>query len=183
MPKRRKVWCSNSILDQRNTLLWHSECEYTYDYPPPSSPPLIAHTLPNNISNSNGCLPTDPIFWPTPNRNIFRHAVGALLPSHYIRVPSSDTCTVVSAGLDNVHIFSNIAAKPTLMHTPTITDDGSIYLTPELSTTSHKDIHPSYTTAINDAVPPYWETTIHTLPGSGYPDPDIIIDNLPVGRA
>ncbi|KAG6907123.1 hypothetical protein DXG01_010427, partial [Tephrocybe rancida] len=158
------------------------EREYAYDYPPPGSPPpLTAHALPNDIGNSNGRLPTDPIVRPTPRRNFFRRAVGALLPSHYVRVPSSDTRTVIGAGLDNDGVFANVVAKPTLTHTPTVADDGSIYLAPELSTTSHKDIPPSYATAVNDAVPPYWETTIHAPPGSGDPDADIIIDDLPVG--
>ncbi|KAG6915856.1 hypothetical protein DXG01_009563 [Tephrocybe rancida] len=158
------------------------EREYAYDYPPPGSPPpLTSHALPNDIGNSNGRLPTDPIVRPTPSRNIFRRAVGALLPSHYVRVPSSDSRTVVGAGLDNDGVFANVVAKPTLTHTPTIADDGSIYLAPELSTTSHKDIPPSYAAAVNDAVPAYWETTIHAPPGSGDPNADIIIDDLPVG--
>ncbi|KAG6905584.1 hypothetical protein DXG01_001821, partial [Tephrocybe rancida] len=66
------------------------------------------------------------------------------------------------------------------MHTPTVTDDGSIYLAPKLSTILHKDIPPSYATAVNDAILPYWETT-HAPPGSGEPNVEVIINNLPLG--
>ncbi|KAG6914453.1 hypothetical protein DXG01_017186 [Tephrocybe rancida] len=78
-------------------------------------------------------------------------------------------------------VSANVVAKPTLTHTPAVADNGSIYLASELSTTSHKDIPPSYATAVNNAVPPYWETTIHTPPDSGDPEADIIIDDLPIG--
>jgi len=49
-----------------------------------------------------------------------------------------------------------------------------VYLVPE---ESQKDTPPSYASAQADAVPPYWETTVHA-PSS--PD-DMIIDHLPTG--
>jgi hypothetical protein len=49
-----------------------------------------------------------------------------------------------------------------------------VYLVPE---ESQKDTPPSYALAQADAVPPYWETTVHA-PSS--PD-DMIIDHLPTG--
>jgi hypothetical protein len=49
-----------------------------------------------------------------------------------------------------------------------------VYIVPE---ESQKDTPPSYASAQADAVPPYWETTVHA-PSS--PD-DMIIDHLPTG--
>jgi Protein of unknown function (DUF2370) len=49
-----------------------------------------------------------------------------------------------------------------------------VYVVPE---ESQKDAPPSYASAQADAVPPYWETTVHA-PSS--PD-DMIIDHLPTG--
>ncbi|KAG6852079.1 hypothetical protein C0991_003368 [Blastosporella zonata] len=160
------------------------EREYAYDYPPPGSPPApSSHALPNDYGNSNGLLPTAPVV-PRPLRqNFFRRAVGVILPSHYVRVPTADSSsrTVIGAGTENDGVFANVVAKPQ-RNRATVAEDGSIYMAPE--ETSTKDVPPSYAAAQADAVPPYWETTIHAPPGSSDPaDPnaDMIIDDLPVG--
>lgn len=51
------------------------------------------------------------------------------------------------------------------------------YLVPE---DSQKDAPPSYASAQADAVPPYWETTIHAPSGNAGPG-DVMIDSLPTG--
>lgn len=51
------------------------------------------------------------------------------------------------------------------------------YLVPE---DTQKDAPPSYSSAQADAVPPYWETTIHA-PSSSNVAGEIIIDSLPTG--
>ena len=43
-----------------------------------------------------------------------------------------------------------------------------------------KEVPPSYAQAQADAVPPYWETTIHAPSASNTPG-DVIIDSLPTG--
>ncbi|KAG6817149.1 hypothetical protein H0H87_012110 [Tephrocybe sp. NHM501043] len=161
------------------------EREYAYDYPPPGSPPApSAHALPNDYGNSNGLLPTSPASVPRPPRqNFFRRAVGAILPSHYVRVPTSESSSrlVVGAGLENDGVFANVVAKPGRGQTA-VAEDGSIFMVPE--ETSQKDVPPSYAAAQADAVPPYWETTIHAPPGTSDPsDPnaDMLIDDLPTG--
>jgi Protein of unknown function (DUF2370) len=55
-----------------------------------------------------------------------------------------------------------------------ISTGDDVYLVPE---ESQKDTPPSYASAQADAVPPYWETTVHALSS---PD-DMIIDHLPTG--
>ena len=51
------------------------------------------------------------------------------------------------------------------------------YLVPE---ETQKDAPPSYASAQADAVPPYWETTIHA-PSTGSGPGDVMIDALPTG--
>jgi len=58
------------------------------------------------------------------------------------------------------------------------TEDGEVYVVPEDS--NQKDIPPSYADAQADAVPPYWETTVHAPP-SHDPNADMIIDDMPTG--
>ncbi|KDQ59350.1 hypothetical protein JAAARDRAFT_192849 [Jaapia argillacea MUCL 33604] len=144
------------------------ERERDYDYPPPGSPPPPpAFALPNEYGNSNGILPSPPT--PTranttshaPRASIFRRAVSALLPTHYSRLPTSDpshpATRALGGGTDNDGVFSNVMAKPT--RPLQIHDEaGNIYLVPE---EAQKDAPPTYASAQADAVPPYWETTVH----------------------
>ncbi|KAF9453423.1 hypothetical protein P691DRAFT_800688 [Macrolepiota fuliginosa MF-IS2] len=57
------------------------------------------------------------------------------------------------------------------------TDNGDVRLVPE---EVQKDAPPSYAEAQADAVPPYWETTIHA-PAGTTSGTDMIIDDLPTG--
>lgn len=116
--------------------------EREYDFPPPGSPPApSSHALPNDFGNSNG-LPPSSVARPSPPRPSFlRRAVGALLPSHYIRVSNSDASSsrIVGAGTENDGVFANVVAKPQRAQSQ-VASDGSIYMVPE--ETSQKEVPP-----------------------------------------
>ncbi|PPQ71189.1 hypothetical protein CVT24_010007 [Panaeolus cyanescens] len=153
--------------------------EREYDFPPPGSPPRpSARALPNDFGNSNGLLPTAPVAVPKPRQSWFRRAVGAVLPTHYQRVPTSEGSSrhVVGGGTDNDGVFANVTAKPQPGRVIR-TEDGNVHVVPE---DSAKEAPPSYVEAQADAVPPYWETTIHA-PAALDPNADLIIDDLPTG--
>ncbi|KAJ7301369.1 hypothetical protein DFH08DRAFT_907007 [Mycena albidolilacea] len=145
--------------------------EREYDCPPPGSPPLAsAFARPNDIGNSNGMLPTE-------QSSFFRRAVGAILPTHYTRLPGSDPTAsgVHGGGIENDGVFANVMAKPQRARTIR-TEDGEIHMVPE---DNQKEAPPSYAAAQADSVPPYWETTVHA-PGMDLGS-DMIIDDLPSG--
>jgi len=152
--------------------------DFEYDYPPPGSPPRpSAHALPNDYGNSNGQLPTSPIRASHSKPSFFRRTVGAILPTHYVRVPTdSQTSRAVGGGIENDGVFANVMAKP---QKPQVVrnEDGSVYMVPE---DSQKEVPPTYADALTDVVPPYWETTVHA-PISLEPGADMIIDDLPSG--
>ncbi|KAI0368702.1 hypothetical protein BV20DRAFT_969096 [Pilatotrama ljubarskyi] len=157
------------------------ERDYDYDYarPPPGSPPgPSARALPNDFGNTNGQLPTSPVQPPRPRTAFWRRAVGALLPQHYVRVPSeAPGQRVVGGGTENDGVFANVSAKPS--KPIRITDlDGNVHLVPE---EIQKETPPSYAEAQADAVPPYWETTVHAPAAALDPDAYMIVDELPSG--
>jgi len=153
--------------------------EREYDFPPPGSPPRpSSRALPNDFGNSNGLLPIAPVQIPKPRVSYFRRAVGAILPTHYTRVPTTEvhSTRLTGGGIENDGVFANVTAKPQpsrVIHT----EDGGIYMAPE---NTEDQTPPSYTEAQADAVPPYWETTIHA-PAGLEPGADMIIDDLPTG--
>jgi len=170
--------------------------EREYDFPPPGSPPRpSSRALPNDFGNSNGLLPTSPVIVPKPRQSFFRRAVGAILPTHYQRVPTDNHSTrPTGAGIENDGVFANVTAKPQAARVVR-TEDGNVHMVPE---DNQKETPPvsrslmflvlckftlcplqSYLEAQADAVPPYWETTIHA-PGLD-PGSDMIIDDLPTG--
>ncbi|KAJ7170585.1 metal homeostatis protein bsd2 [Mycena crocata] len=154
--------------------------EREYDCPPPGSPPRpSALALPNDIGNSNGRLPTDAVIPPAPRSSFFRRAVGAILPTHYTRLPGSDPAAagVRGGGIENDGVFANVMAKPQRARTMR-NEDGEIYMVPE---DNQKEPPPSYATAqAEESVPPYWETTVHAPAGMDLGS-DMIIDDLPSG--
>ncbi|EIW57424.1 uncharacterized protein TRAVEDRAFT_169191 [Trametes versicolor FP-101664 SS1] len=157
------------------------ERDYDYDYarPPPGSPPgPSARALPNDIGNSNGQLPTAPVEPPRPRMPFWRKAVGALLPEHYVSVPTeAPGHRVVGGGTENDGVFANVSAKPSMPMR--ITDlDGNTHLVPE---EVQKETPPSYAEAQLDAVPPYWETTVHAPAAALDPNAYMIVDELPSG--
>ncbi|KZT19119.1 hypothetical protein NEOLEDRAFT_1078491 [Neolentinus lepideus HHB14362 ss-1] len=151
--------------------------ERDYDFPPPGSPPApAARALPNDLGNTNGVIPTSVVRPPLPRQSFVRRAVGALLPSHYIRVPTEPGYVrPVGAGIENDGVFANVVAKPS-RGVEVQGDDGNMYVVPE---EAQKETPPSYEAARLDAAPPYWETTVHApaaLDGS-----DMIVNDLPTG--
>lgn len=129
--------------DQSSTTPRAYDFEREYDFPPPGSPPVpTSRALPNDYGNSNGLLPTSPIRLPRlgASPSFFRRAAGALLPSHYVRVPTeAQSSRTVGSGLENDGVFANVMAKPQraqVVHT----ENGEVYMVPEDS--NHKDIPP-----------------------------------------
>jgi hypothetical protein len=172
-----------------------------YDYPPPGSPPRpSALALPNNYGNSNGLVPSfdASTSQARPRRSWFKSAAAAVLPAHYMRrlglgarIPSGP----VGGGTLNDGVFANVTAKPTsfvVQSEPGSSTDTllslscnslfarsgeSPYLVPE---DTRQEAPPSYAVAQADAVPSYWETTIHAPYSPDHPG-EIIIDELPTG--
>ncbi|KAF9266636.1 hypothetical protein L218DRAFT_896834 [Marasmius fiardii PR-910] len=161
--------------------------ERDYDVPPPGSPPApSSFALPNDHGNSNGFLPSSPIqtTFPAPRRNspsFFRRVVGAVLPTHYARVPTEDSpdsrSRILGGGAENDGVFANVTAKPQPAQVIR-TAEGNIHLVPE---ETQKEAPPSYQSAQADAVPPYWETTVVTPAVPGQSGSDMIIEDLPSG--
>ena len=107
--------------------------EREYDFPPPGSPPRpSSRALPNDFGNSNGLLPVAPVQIPKPRVSFFRRAVGAILPTHYTRVPTSQVqhSRPTGGGIENDGVFANVTAKPQPARVIR-SDDGAIYVAPE----------------------------------------------------
>jgi hypothetical protein len=124
--------------------------EREYDCPPPGSPPHpSAFALPNDIGNSNGRLPTEPVIPPAPRSSFFRRAVGAILPTHYTRLPGSEPMAagVRGGGIENDGVFANVMAKPQRARTMR-TEDGEIYMVPEDNQKEPPPVHRSFAACI-----------------------------------
>jgi hypothetical protein len=102
--------------------------ERDYDLPPPGSPPRPSATaLPNDIGNSNGQLPSEPIV--IPQRSSFlRRALDAVVPSQYRRVSSNSGAH--GGGTENDGVFANVMAKPN-RGKPVVGENGEIHYVPE----------------------------------------------------
>ncbi|KAF8165220.1 hypothetical protein B0H34DRAFT_648650 [Crassisporium funariophilum] len=151
-----------------------------YDYPPPGSPPPpSAIALPNEHGNSNGLVPTfNPPANRGPHRMWFQRAATAVLPSSVlssIGLGSRRPPGPIGGGTNNDGVFANVSAKPTAP--VTIQDGDETYLVPE---DSRSEAPPSYASAQADAVPPYWETTVHA-PFAPNSIGEMVIDSLPTG--
>ncbi|KAF8205093.1 hypothetical protein BJ912DRAFT_840617 [Pholiota molesta] len=151
-----------------------------YDYPPPGSPPAPSATaLPNEHGNTNGQIP---VFRPLENRGPqrmwFQRAASAVLPSSFwskIGLAPQRPTGPIGGGTNNDGVFANVTAKPTAP-VRVLNDDDS-YLVPE---DARQEAPPSYASAQADAVPPYWETTVHA-PFSPDSIGEMVIDSLPTG--
>ncbi|KAH9077330.1 hypothetical protein EDB83DRAFT_2349480 [Lactarius deliciosus] len=131
-------------------------------FPPPGSPPRP----------SSSALPNDIVH---PRPHWFRRSARVILPHALVsrlHLDYEPTQGVVGGGTNNDGVFANVTAKPSRPIQLRNGDD--VHLVPE---DTQKDAPPSYASAQADAVPPYWETTVHA-PSS--PD-DMIIDHLPTG--
>ncbi|KAF8199605.1 metal homeostatis protein bsd2 [Pholiota molesta] len=151
--------------------------EREYDFPPPGSPPPpTSQALPNDYGNSNGFLPTAPVAIPKPRRSLFQRVAGAILPTHYQRLPTENHSTrPTGGGIENDGVFANVTAKPQPVRTVRAAN-GEVHIVPE---DNQKESPPSYLEAQADAVPAYWETTIHAP--AGLDGSQLIIDDLPTG--
>ncbi|KAI3612312.1 metal homeostatis protein bsd2 [Moniliophthora roreri] len=152
-----------------------------YDYPPPGSPPPPSSiALPNNHGNSNGLVPSfdiDPSVY-APRKNWFQRTLTAVLPSRYaerLGYTRQRPVGAIGGGGSNDGVFSNVTAKPS--RPVTVQEGDETYIVPE---DSRADAPPSYSSAQADAVPPYWETTVHA-PFSPDSPGEMIIDSLPTG--
>ncbi|KAJ7276525.1 hypothetical protein B0H12DRAFT_1041615 [Mycena haematopus] len=146
-----------------------------YDYPPPGSPPgPSARALPNEFGNSNGYIPdTSQVDSARlPRSGWFSRTAAAILPSHYVKHFGIGPRNQV-IGNNNDGVFANVVATSTA----TPQDDDSSYLVPE---DTRAEPPPSYASAQADAVPQYWETTVHAPFASGVAG-EMIIDSLPSG--
>jgi hypothetical protein len=165
-----------------------------YDFPPPGSPtPPLAEARPNDYGNSNGLLPDSPIDRPQPKRPLFRRILGAILPSQYQPV-ATESRHLTPTGRGNDGVFANVVAKPQPARTVQ-TDNGEVIVVPEESQkdtppvcfdffcrnfrTNDEPYYQSYQEAQADAVPPYWETTVHA-PGL-LSEGGLYIEDLPTG--
>jgi hypothetical protein len=136
--------------------------------------------LPNEFGNSNGLVPDTfdvNSAAPGPRRGWFSRTAAAVLPSHYIQRFGMGSRNQV-IGNNNDGVFANVTAKPTA---PIRVQDGNesqspsvllsdvvhstgdnTYLVPE---DTRAEAPPSYASAQADAVPQYWETTVHAVGG------------------
>ncbi|KAG5724979.1 Metal homeostatis protein BSD2 [Termitomyces sp. T112] len=150
-----------------------------YDYPPPGSPPRpSAIALPNDYGNSNGLVPQIPNGSLAPRPSWLRRTAVSILPARFaqnIGLTHERPQGAIGGGTHNDGVFANVTAKPTRPVTVQEGDDSLVM--PEDTRT---EAPPSYASAQADAVPPYWETTVHApfTPGTVG---EIIVDNLPTG--
>ena len=152
----------------------------------PLSPPITAY------GNSNGDLPEAQPTRGVTRPNMLKRALGALLPSHYVRDRRG-------GGVGNDGVFANIAAKPVQ---PSASGSGirdpvtGAYISPEetqrevppvstLRIPSGCDagfLHPSfpqsYAAAQADAVPAYGDTPTTATQSA---DGELIVDLMPTG--
>ncbi|KAH9846987.1 hypothetical protein C2E23DRAFT_788405 [Lenzites betulinus] len=160
--------------------------DFDYIRPPPGSPPgPSARALPNEFGNSNGLVPAFPpartdatTSSSSPRTGWFRRTAQAYLPSHYVaRLGLTDGRPQgpVGSGTNNDGVFANVTAKPS--RGIRVQDGDEVMIVPE---EVQKEVPPSYAQAQADAVPPYWETTIHAPSAANTPG-DVIIDSLPTG--
>ncbi|KAG8987314.1 hypothetical protein FRB90_003411 [Tulasnella sp. 427] len=167
-------YSSSSALDTRRSLAMSAPAppvpgtyDFEYDYPPPpgSPPPITAY------GNSNGYVAEGPVQAAPSRPNILRRALGAVLPTHYVRDDRG-------GGVGNDGVFANMTAKPVgpSQAIREATNSG-VHFAPE---EVQKEAPPSYQSAQADAVPAYWETTIVTPSAPGV-DGELIVDQLPTG--
>lgn len=122
-------------------------------------------------------MPSEPVARPRPAR----HFLGGVLPTAFL--PRKQAPPTVGGGQSG--IFANLSARPDQEPIERREDGPEFANEDEL-----KDAPPSYQTALRDAVPPYWDTTV-VLPSSSSPfgplsssinGDEILIDGMPSGN-
>ncbi|KAG6903502.1 hypothetical protein C0995_005525 [Termitomyces sp. Mi166 len=150
-----------------------------YDYPPPGSPPRpSAIALPNDYGNSNGLIPQIPDGGLAPRPSWLRRTTVSILPARFAQslgLTHQRPQGAIGGGTVNDGVFANVTAKPT--RPVTVQEGDDTFVVPE---ETRAEAPPSYASAQADAVPPYWETTVHApfTPGA---IGEVIVDNLPTG--
>ncbi|KAJ3835223.1 hypothetical protein EV361DRAFT_910997 [Lentinula raphanica] len=150
-----------------------------YDYPPPGSPPP-SRPIPSNFGISDGLITTFDLHpsQTAPRQSWISRALSNVLPSRYserfgyTQLPHTG---VVGGGSSNDGVFANITAKPS--RPVTVQEGDDTYVVPE---DSRNEAPPTYQSAQADAVPPYWETTVHA-PFAPDSIGEMIVDSLPTG--
>jgi len=108
----------------------------------------------------------------------FQRAAATLFPSSFLSsvgLAPSRPSGPIGGGTNNDGVFANVTAKPSV---PGRVQDGdNMYVVPE---DARQDAPPSYASAQADAVPPYWETTVHA-PFAPDAVGDMVINSLPTG--
>lgn len=151
-----------------------------YDHPPPGSPPRPSSTaLPNEHGNTNGLIPSfNSIPRPSPPQNWLQRTAAQALPSSLtdrLGLRRARPAGAIGGGVQNDGVFANVTAKPSM---PVRVQEGDeTYIIPE---DARDEAPPSYAAAQADAVPPYWDTTVHA-PFAPDAMGEIIIDSLPTG--
>jgi hypothetical protein len=145
--------------------------DFEYDYPPPpGSPTHGAITTTPAFGNSNGLLPLSNAVSRAPSPSLFERVSRRILPA---RFQQSSQRREVGGGNDGV--FGNVVARSTANISRTHQSEPEM-----LSEDAQKEAPPSYEVAQQDAVPPYWETTI--IAPRATADGELIIDGLPTGN-
>jgi hypothetical protein len=166
-----------------------------YDYPPPGSPPLPSSSaLPAGAAygNTNGLIPTSPVERPSPRGPTPRTWLSRVIPFYDRLYPSQRAQRRVGGGSENDGVFANLMGKPTRARR--IEDEEGIHFVPEETQAEAPPVSEyvfkkdyflidhwqSYSAAQADAVPSYWETTIHA-PLGGDVEGELVVDSLPTG--
>jgi hypothetical protein len=133
-PTESRLPAETSKTSSMVPAVYDFERDFDYVRPPPGSPPRpSAVALPNDFGNSNGLVPSSPVATPMHHPSFFRRAVGALLPTHYTRLPTTGGIShsrAIGGGTQNDGVFTNVTAKPSRT-VQVRTEDGSVYVMPE----------------------------------------------------
>ncbi|EKD02284.1 metal ion transport-related protein [Trichosporon asahii var. asahii CBS 8904] len=157
-----------------------------YFLPPPGSPPPFEDYSATNPApgNSNGIVPSSSdVRRPKPPR----HFLGGILPLSFLprQRGQDEHAPGPGVGGGQSGVFANLSARPDGQHGGE-GEEGSEWA----NENELKDAPPSYQTALRDAVPPYWDTTV-VLPSSTSPfgplsssisGDEILIDGMPAGN-
>ncbi|CAG7849363.1 SubName: Full=Related to metal homeostasis protein {ECO:0000313/EMBL:CCA78079.1} [Serendipita indica DSM 11827] len=148
--------------------------------PPPGEPPRPSpFAYANNIfNNTNGVVGTPVARPPDPRGGWLKQRLRGILPA---RLTGQSQSRTMGSGLGNDGVFANVTAKPIAPSTAneqSRAEQGTstIHVAPEFE---QKDAPPTYAEAQQDAVPPYWDTTVLAPAGSG---DELIVEGFPPGH-
>ncbi|WVQ86179.1 hypothetical protein IAT38_008347 [Cryptococcus sp. DSM 104549] len=148
------------VHDERDRMPGDYDFERDYTLPLESPPPFQPYSAQNPApGNSHGVVPTSTPARPAPSP---RHFLGGILPTAFLPRNPSPTLGSRVVGGGTSGVFGNLAARPERRIGES---EGGVDYVPE---DEQKDGPPSYQTALRDAVPPYWDTTV-VLPSSSSP--------------